>query len=188
MGACRGKQSLRWFVEGLETERERPIMHWDQRLGAQLQKSSYCLFRVHVNFTAGGRVISANGKQREIDTEAVANFFEAREISCVATMKNRAAIRRNHKSTEITVQIRKEPGAPMVTGRKRNLERAEFDRLPVIEFMHNVKPEIVHQVSNAGWNHDWLVRSYAPQRAPIEVIKMRMRHQYEVDRRQMMNF
>src|SRR5262249_13225116 len=118
MGACRGKQSLRWFVEGLETERERPIMHWDQRLGAQLEKSSYRLFRVHMNFTAGRRVISANGKQREVDTEAVANFFEAREISCVATMKNRAAIRRDHKPTEIAVQVRKEPSPPVATWRK----------------------------------------------------------------------
>ena len=33
-----------------------------------------------------------------------------------------------------------------------------------------------------------LVRSYAPQRAPVEVIKMRMRHEYEVNGRQMMNF
>ena len=54
--------------------------------------------------------------------------------------------------------------------------------------MHDVKPEIVDQVSHTRWNHDWLVRSYAPQRAPVEVIKMRMRHEYEVNRRQMMNF
>src|ERR1044071_2134934 len=102
-----------------------------------------------MNFTAGGRVISANGKQREVDIEAVANFFEAREISCVATMKNRAAIRRDHKPTEIAVQIRKKPGAPVVTWRQRNLERPGFDRLPVVEFMHDVKPQIVNQVSHA---------------------------------------
>ena len=141
-----------------------------------------------MNFAAGRRFIGANGKQREVDTEAVANFFEAREISCVATMKNRAAIRRDHKSTEIAVQIRKKPGSPVVTWRERNLERPEFDGLPVVEFVHDVKPEIVDQVSHARWNHDRLVRSYAPQRAPVEVIKMRMRHEYEVNRRQMMDF
>jgi len=76
----------------------------------------------------------------------------------------------------------------VVTRRKRNLERPEFDGLPVVEFVHDVKPEIVDQVSHAGWDHDWLVRSYTPQRAPIEVIKMRMRHKYEVNERQMMDF
>src|SRR4029077_10396139 len=126
------------------------------------------------NFAAGGRFISANGKQRQVDTEAVANFFEAREISCIATMKNRATIRRDHKPTEIAVQIRKKPGAPVMTRRERNLERPEFDGLPVVEFVHDVKPKIVDQVSHSCWNHDRLIRSYATQRAPVEVIKMRV--------------
>ena len=76
----------------------------------------------------------------------------------------------------------------MVTWRERNLERPEFDGLPVVEFVHDVKPEIVDQVSHACWNHDRLVRGYAPQRAPVEVIKMGMGHEYEVNRRQMMDF
>jgi len=33
-----------------------------------------------------------------------------------------------------------------------------------------------------------LVGGYPPQRAPVEVIKMRMRHEYEVNRRQMLDF
>src|SRR5205823_13162463 len=103
-------------------------------------------------------------------------------------MKNRAAVRRDHKPTEIAVQVSKKPRSPMVTRRERNLERPELDGLPVVELVHDVKPEIVDQVSHACWNHDRLVRSYAPQRAPVEMIKMRMRHQYEVNRRQMMNF
>ena len=76
----------------------------------------------------------------------------------------------------------------MVTWSERNLERPEFDRLPVVEFMHDVKPEIVDQVSNARRNNDRLVRSDAPERASVEVIKMRMRHEHEVNGRQMMNF
>src|SRR5215216_3950166 len=147
-------------------------MHRDQSPGAQLQKSSYRLFGIHVNFTACRRLIGADGKQRQVDTEAVADFFEAGKISCVATMKNRAAIRRDHKPTEIAVQIRKEPGPPVVTRRERNLERPEFDGLPVVEFVHDVKPEIVDQVPHSRWNHDGLVRGYAAQRAPVEVIKM----------------
>ena len=76
-------------------------------------------------------------------------------------MKNRAAIRRDHKPTEIAMQIRKKPGSPVMTWRKRNLERPKFDGLPVVEFVHDVKPEIMNQVSHACWNHDRLVRSYA---------------------------
>ena len=103
-------------------------------------------------------------------------------------MKNRAAIGRDYKSTKIAMQIREKPGAPMVTGRERNLERPKFDGLPVIEFVDDVKPEIVDQVSHTRWNNDGLIRSYAPQRAPVEVIEMRMGDKYEINGRQMLNF
>lgn len=103
-------------------------------------------------------------------------------------MKNRAAVRRDHKPTKVTVQIRKKPGSPVVTWRERNLERPELDRLPIVEFVHDVKPEIVNQISHARWNHDRLVRSYAPQCPAVEMIKMRMRHEHEINGRQMMDF
>ena len=103
-------------------------------------------------------------------------------------MKNRAAVRCDHKPSEIAVQIRKKAGSPVVTRRERNLERPEFDGLPVVEFVHDVKPEIVDQISHAHWNHDRLVRSYAPQRPAVEMIKMRMRHEHEINGRQMMDF
>src|SRR4029453_17472447 len=102
----------------------------------------------------------------------------ARDIRWCATMKNRAAIRRDYKPAEIAVQIRKKPSSPVVTWRERNLERPEFDSLPVVEFVHDVKPEMLDQVSHARWNYDRLVRSHAAQRTPIEVVKMRVRHEY----------
>jgi len=163
-------------------------MHRDQLFGAQFQKSSYRFFGIHVNFTACRRLVCTDGKQRQVDIEAITNLLKAREIGCVAAMKDRATIRRDHKPTEIAVQIRKKPGAPMVTWRERNPERAEFHGLPIVEFVHDVKPEIVHQIPYARWNHDRLVRSDAPQRAPVEMIEMRVGHEYEVNGRQMMDF
>ena len=76
----------------------------------------------------------------------------------------------------------------MVTWRKRNFERPELNGLPVVEFVHDVKSEIVDQVSDACRNHDGLIRSYASKRPPVEVIKMRMGYEYEIYGRQMMNF
>src|SRR5438105_143578 len=115
-------------------------MHRDQRFRAQLQKSLHRLFRVHVNFAPGGRVISPNRKQSQFDIKAVADFLKAWEISGVAAVKNRAAVRGDHKPAEIAVQIRKKPSAPVMTWRQRNLERAKLNCLPVIEFVHNAEP------------------------------------------------
>src|SRR5262249_22304590 len=80
------------------------------------------------------------------------------------------------------------PGSPVVTWREGNLERPEFDSLPVFQFMHDVKPEIVDQACHACWHHDRVVRSDAAQRTPIKVVDMRMRHADEVTTRQMMDF
>jgi hypothetical protein len=54
--------------------------------------------------------------------------------------------------------------------------------------VHDVKTEIVHQVSHADWHNDRLVGRYAPQRAPVEMIEMSVSHQNEINRWQMMDF
>ena len=51
-----------------------------------------------------------------------------------------------------------------------------------------MKSEIVHQISYTHGHNDRLIGSHAPQRAPVEMIEMRMRHQDKINRREMMNF
>ena len=46
----------------------------------------------------------------------------------------------------------------------------------------------MHQIANARWDHNRLVRSYAPQRAPVKMIEMGVRHQDKINGRQMMDF
>ena len=77
--------------------------------------------------------------------------------------------------------IGQQPRAPVVTGRKRNPERPGFDLLPMIKLVHDVETEIVHQVPNTGGNDDRLVRRDPAQAAPIEMIKMRVGHEDEID-------
>ena len=86
------------------------------------------------------------------------------------------------------MQIRQETGAPVVTGGERNLEWPEFDRLPVIELVHNMKAQIMHEVSYAHRHNNRLIRRNAPQCAPVEVIEVGMRNEDKINRRQMMNF
>ena len=76
----------------------------------------------------------------------------------------------------------------MMTGRERNFEWTQLYCLPVIELMHDLKTEIVHQVSHAHRHNDRLVGRYASQRAPVEMIEMSVSHQNEINRWQMMDF
>src|ERR1700756_1569874 len=111
-------QSLRWFVKRFKAKGKSPVMHRDQSVRMQLNKCFHCLLRVHVNLAAGRRLVSANGKQCDVNVKAVADFLEPGEIRSVATVKNGAAIRGDHKSAKVPVQIREEPGSPVVAWSK----------------------------------------------------------------------
>ena len=54
--------------------------------------------------------------------------------------------------------------------------------------MHDPEPEVVHQISHAHGHDDRLICGHAPQGAPVEVIKMGMRNEDKINRRQMLNF
>ena len=141
-----------------------------------------------MNFAAGRSFISAYREQCDVDVVAVADFLEARKVSAIAAVKNRAAIRSDDESAEIAVQVCKKPGTPVVTRRERNLQRTQLDRLPIIQLVHNTEAEIMHEVTNTHGDNNRLVGCDASQRAPVQMIEVRMRHQNKIDRRQMMNF
>ena len=134
-----------------------------------------------MNFATGGRVVRADGKQRQLDVKPVADFSEPREISSVAAVKNRSTIRSDDESAEIAVRIREKPRAPVMAGRERNLQRPELNGLPVIKLVHDVKTEIMHEVPYPHGNNDRLIRGNAPQRAPVEMVKVRMRYENKIN-------
>src|SRR5437667_4480735 len=120
MGASGCNQSLRRFVKRFKAKGESSVMHRNQGLRMQLKKCFHCLLWVHVNFAAGGRVVSANGKQRNVDLVAVADFLKPGEIGSVVAVRNRATIRGDHNPAKIAMQIREKTCAPVVTRSKRN--------------------------------------------------------------------
>src|SRR5437660_12911475 len=86
------------------------------------------------------------------------------------------------------MQIRQETGAPVVTGGERNLKRPEFDRLPVSELVHNMKAQIMDEVSYAHRYNNRFIRRNASQCAPVEVTGVGMGDRDKINRRQMMNY
>ena len=66
-------------------------------------------------------------------------------------------------------------------------KRPELHGLPIIELMDDFESEVVHEIPHAHRYHDRLISRDVPQRAAIEMIEMSVRHEDEIDRRQMMN-
>ena len=96
-------------------------------------------------------------------------------------MKNGATIHGDDKSAEVAMQVGEKSRPPVMTRRQRNLERPKLHRLPVIEFVHNVKTEIVDQVSHSDGNSNRLIGRHPPQSAPVEMIEMGVRNQNKID-------
>ena len=55
-----GKQAFKRFFDRFVAETKTSIMHWNQSFCAQFNEGPDRFLRVHVNFAASGRVISAD--------------------------------------------------------------------------------------------------------------------------------
>src|SRR5262249_13170009 len=103
-------------------------------------------------------------------------------------MKKRAGGRSDDEPPENTMQNPPETGAPTGARGKRKIERPPRARLPIIESVQNMKPQIMDEISYAHRHNNRLIRRNSPQCAPVEVIEVGMRHKDKINRRQMMNF
>jgi len=80
----------------------------------------------------------------------------------------------------------------IITGRGKSAIEDHFDVSYELEKMLEEKGKhdllkIVHQISHAHRHNDRLIGRDVPQRPPVEMIEMRVRHQDEINRRKMMN-
>src|SRR5712675_844124 len=133
-----------------------------------------------MHLTPAWWVVSANRQKRDLDVMAFADFLEPGEIGAVAAVKNRTTIRFDNETAEAAMQIGQKTGTPVMTRGQRNFQRIERHCLPVIE--------IVHEAANTHRHDDRLIGSDSSQRSAIEMIKMRVRYQHQIDIRQMMQF
>src|ERR1700730_2513359 len=103
-------------------------------------------------------------------------------------MKNNPIAGIDGEPAETAVQVGEESGAPVIARCQCHFERPEFHSLPVVELMHNVKAEVMHQIAHTNWHDNRLVSGHLAQGSAIEMIEMRMGDENEIDLRQMMNF
>ncbi len=162
-------------------------MHGHECFCFELIERAHRFFRIHVHFARKRRIVSANGQERDLDVVAFADFLESFEVSAVAAVKNGAPVRADYETAKAAMSISKKARAPMMRGRKRDSERAELDRLPFIKFVHDIETEPMNQSSDANRHDNWLIGCDFAQRPAIEMIEVRVGHEHEINRGQMMN-
>ena len=159
-------------------------MHRHHVPRAQIDKRPQRLLGIHVDLAPARRVVGPDGQQRHVDRMPRADFPEALEIRRVAAVENRAPADLDDEPAEAAVRIMQHPRAPVMRRRERDFRRSALVALPVMQLMHAAKAEVMHQISHLERHHDRLIRRHPAQRLAVEVVKVRVRHEHEVDRRQ----
>ena len=77
-----------------------------------------------------------------------ADFAKAIEIRGIPAMENRAPSRFDDESSESSMGIVQDTGAPMVAGREGDPQRPELERFPIVEFVDAVEAEIVDEIAD----------------------------------------
>lgn len=181
-------EALGRFVEGFVTEAEGAEMHWHESFCIELDEGIDRLLWVHVDIALCRGVVGSNGQEGNFHRQALADFREAFKIGAVPTMENRAPGILDMKSAESPVRVVQDTRAPVAGRRERDLERAEFIRLPVAQFLDMLEAETVNEAADIFGNDDGLVAGDGAECLAVEMVKVRMGHQHEVDCREVVDF
>jgi hypothetical protein len=76
------------------------------------------------------------------------------------------------------------PGSPMMTRGQGDPDVSHVQRFPWTQFVDPIKSQVVHQIPDAVRHDDRLECSNFPQSTSIEMIKMGMRHKYQINGRE----
>src|ERR1039458_4154936 len=79
-----GLQTLNRLVHRLVREGKRPVVHGNHAARAQVQETPYRVFRTGVHSAKRIGMISADGKQRNLRLQALADLAEAIEVRGVS--------------------------------------------------------------------------------------------------------
>ncbi len=178
---CGEAESFRWFLEGFVGQTEGAVVHRDHQSRVQLDEGFQSFLGVHVDRTQAWWVVCTDWQERDVDWESRSDFAEPVKVRRVAAVVNHAARDLDDKAPETAVRIVKHSGTPMMARRQRDAHGAVFKALPVVQFLHNAKTEIMHEVADLEWNNDRLVRRDSAQGPAVKVVEVRVGDQDEVD-------
>ena len=112
------------------------------------------------------------------------DLLETIEICRVAAVEDCAPRHLDDKAAEPAMRIMQHPRAPMVARGERDLQRTVFVTFPIVQLVDAPEAEVMDQISHLKGHHDRLVLRHFPQRFAIEMIEVGVRHEDEIDIRQ----
>src|SRR5678815_3735504 len=156
-------------------------MHRNHATCAEFEKGTNCFLRIHVHFATARWVICADRQEGDVDGVPFADFAKAIEIGRVTAMENGTAADLDDEPAEAAVRIVENTRAPMVARGQSNLDPRLLVTFPIVQLVDAAESEVMDKISDLKRDDDWLIGRHFAQRFPIEMIKMRVRYQHQID-------
>ena len=169
---------------------EGSVVHRHHPSRFQIEEGAGGVGGAGMDTTKRRRVIGADRKQSQFRCQAPANLAKSGKIRGVAGVIDRVLRIAQHVAAVAAMRILEDSSAPMPRGHVGHGQPAMPVAVPPVQFDHVVKAQIGNQIENLIGNHDD-GRSAAPatsvlhdgsQRWAVQVIKVRMRHQHQINR------
>src|SRR5947209_15156653 len=172
-------------------EPERAVVHGNHPARFQVEERLSCVGRIGVNVTKLLRIVGADRKQCDVGSEASSDFRESLEVCGVASVIERVRAALKHESAITSVRILQDARAPVTRRDVRHREIAVARSVPPVKLDDLGKAEVRYQVRNVRRDDDrrsnaalaQVILHEGAKRRTMEMVEMRMRYEYQVDRR-----
>jgi len=148
-----------------------------------------------MNIAKLGRIVGANGKQSQFRGKAPPDFAEAGKVRGVSGVIDRVLAGFEYEASVAAMRIFQDAGTPMPRRDVRDLHISVARILPPVQLDNFRESQVGDQIRNMCRNDDGgrdaaraqSVLHDGAKRRPVEMIKMCMRYQHEIDRRKIDN-
>ncbi len=173
-------------MEGFVAEPVGPKMHRDEDLRLEIFKGAEGFLRIHMVFPEFRAVIGPDGEECDFGVKFFSDFAETRKVTRVAGVVDGPAAHIDHISAISTMVIGDFPGAPVFGGHKGDGCPRKTEPFPPLHFIDFFKSEPVNKIANSGGNDNGLVGGDSSEAAPVEVVKVGVGDENQIDRGEVM--
>jgi hypothetical protein len=176
-----GDEAFDRFVVGFIAQGECAVVHGDEYAGLHLDERAHGLLGVHVDVSAAGGVVGADGHQCDIGGVVFADFLEAFEVGAVAAVEDFAGTGGNHVAAVVAVGVVEVSCAPVVTWGVGDLEVVELESIPDRHFVDGFEAESFNELAAAVGHDDTFVGFEDFEAFFMEVVEVGVGDHDEVD-------
>src|SRR5690242_3339323 len=147
-------QKLQRFVYRLVGEAEGAVVHGHHPARTQVEKGAHRVCRAGVHVAKSGRIVGADGEQRQVRVKLTPNFAETGKIGGVAGVVNGVAFAFQNVAAVTAVRVLDNARAPVPGRHAADGKPVVTVLVPPVQFHNFAETQVGDQVVHVAGNDD----------------------------------